>query len=667
MTSSLAVATVADLTPEWLSAVVGTGTVSDFSTERIGTGQVSENHRVTLTYSAGDGPAAVIVKVAASDETSRSSGVSMGLYEREVRFYQDVAPSIDSRALAGCLHAEYEPESGTFCLVLEDVSPATVGNELDGASPGAARLAVAALAELHAPCIGHPSLESAPWLNRESPITGPILSMLYTGFVERYSDRLDPRHTVVADTLVAGFERYQQLSTDSVSATGLVHGDYRLDNLLFSTDDASRPVIAVDWQTVTWGPAATDLSYLLGTAMTTDDRRAHSDELVALYHQGLGDKAPAHLDEFREDVRLQTFFGIIMAIVSPMLVERTGRGDEMFMAAFSRNCEHALDLDAVALLPEPTDPTPLRPESTDEAAHTPGADELWNESWYFDVADEAAGIGAFVRLGITPALDNAWYTAMICGPGIPTIAILDFDLAPPAGLAVSTDTVTATHEIVEELTHAHVTLTGRGEAFDDPADILGDHPNGRAVQVSLDLHWHTDGDPYLYRLTPRYEIPCRVTGVITISGDGIDLAPITIGAPGQRDHSWGVRDWWGMDWVWTTSHFPDGTHLHGLDLRIPQIPAISIGYAQHPGQPTVELNTHRATEVIGDDGLARSTALQIEPGTIALDFHPLGHGPLRLVAEDGRVAYFPRAWGTWTDADGRRGVGWVEWNRNLPG
>ena len=38
------------------------------------------------------------------------------------------------------------------------------------------------------------------------------------------------------------------------------------------------------------------------------------------------------LDDIREGVRRQAFFGVMMAIVSSMLVERTERGDEMFMA-----------------------------------------------------------------------------------------------------------------------------------------------------------------------------------------------------------------------------------------------------------------------------------------------------------------------------------------------
>ena len=42
-----------DLTADWLTAAIGAGTVDRFTTERIGTGQMSECYRVALTYADG--------------------------------------------------------------------------------------------------------------------------------------------------------------------------------------------------------------------------------------------------------------------------------------------------------------------------------------------------------------------------------------------------------------------------------------------------------------------------------------------------------------------------------------------------------------------------------------------------------------------------------------
>ena len=40
----------ADLTAAWLTAAIGAGDITDFTVERIGTGQMSECYRVQLSY-----------------------------------------------------------------------------------------------------------------------------------------------------------------------------------------------------------------------------------------------------------------------------------------------------------------------------------------------------------------------------------------------------------------------------------------------------------------------------------------------------------------------------------------------------------------------------------------------------------------------------------------
>src|SRR3954453_15546421 len=107
---------VEDLSAEWLSGVVG-AQVADFATERVGTGQMSQNHRVRLEYADGEGPATVIVKVAAQDPTSRATGVGMGAYEREIRFYRELAPRIGG-PLAALLAPPFHPAGGWVAGVL---------------------------------------------------------------------------------------------------------------------------------------------------------------------------------------------------------------------------------------------------------------------------------------------------------------------------------------------------------------------------------------------------------------------------------------------------------------------------------------------------------------------------------------------------------------------
>ena len=57
----------------------------------------------------------------------------------------------------------------------------------------------------------------------------------------------------------------------------------------------------------------------------------------------------------------------------------------------------------------------------------------------------------------------------------------------------------------QPLERFHCTLTGTGEAHDDHSAPLREE-RGEPVPVALDLTWQTDGAPYAYRVTTRYEI-----------------------------------------------------------------------------------------------------------------------------------------------------------------
>jgi Phosphotransferase enzyme family len=649
-----------DLTADWLTTAIGAGTVADFTFERIGTGQMSECYRVALHYADGQhGPASVVLKVAAADPSSRQTGLAMGLYEREVRFYNDIAPGLNG-PVAPCHHSAYDPSTGVFDLLLGDATPATVGDEIRGATAEQAMMALTQLGRVHGPLLGDQALADAEWLNRESPVNQGLISALYAGYLERYQAQVAPEHRAVCDAMVATFDASMAQEADSERPRGLVHGDYRLDNMLFGEDGADRPLTVVDWQTVTVGPAFTDVAYFLGCALPVAQRRQQYDELLRAYHDALGPDAGVTLDDVRDGVRRQSFFGVLMAIVSPMLVARTERGDAMFMAMMERHAQHVLDTDALAVLPEPSIPEPLRPALDDEGQHPPTDEPLWSESWYFDFADPGQDVGGWVRLGLIPNEGHAWINALLCGPDLPTIAVLDWDAPlPESPASVRTADVELRLDAVEPLQSYRVSLRGRGEAHDDPAALLRGEA-GRPVDVEMDLTWTTAGTPYQYRLSTRYEIPCTVSGTVTADGRTFTFADVA----GQRDHSWAARDWWSMEWVWSALHLDDGTHLHGLDLRIPGAPPLSAGYSQREGE-VVELQSVVARETFGDNELPLGTTLELEPGGVTASIDVRGHAPVLLTSTDGRLSRFPRAWATVTTTDGRTGVGWVEWNRNL--
>ena len=358
------------------------------------------------------------------------------------------------------------------------------------------------------------------------------------------------------------------------------------------------------------------------------------------------------LDDVREGVRRQSFFGVMMAMCrsDACRTHRSRRRDVHDHAA--RHCQHVLDSGCAGYAAGTWWREPLTPDPADEQAHAAGDEPLWSESWYFDFADPQQGIGGWVRLGLMPNENTTWINALLCGPDMPTIALVDFH---------DTGAIELTLDATDPLRTYTVAVRGTGQAYDDPAALLHGLP-GRPVEATMDLVWTTSGIPYQYRITPRYEIPCTVSGSVTVDGREYTLN----GVPGQRDHSWGVRDWWSMDWVWSALHLDDGTHVHGVDLRIPGAPPIGIGYLQRPGEALVELQAVAARETFADNGLPISTEITFNPGELIATIDIRGHAPVLLTSPDGRISHFPRAWATVTTADGRTGVGWVEWNRNQP-
>jgi hypothetical protein len=237
---------------------------------------------------------------------------------------------------------------------------------------------------------------------------------------------------------------------------------------------------------------------------------------------------------------------------------------------------------------------------------------------------------------------------MLVNPAAPLPALED------DGQAIGLDGLHAEQVCEEPLKRFRVTLDGTGQAHaDESAPLRGEA--GEPIAVALDLVWETAGTPYQWRQSTRYEIPCRVTGSVRVGDEELAFA-----GPGQRDHSWGARDWWAMDWMWSGLHLDDGTHTHAVGL--PERPGVGVGYVQRDGAVS-EIKSVVATAEVADSGLVTRAKIVSGPDELELDVEPVAFGALRLEAPDGRLSLFPRAMCRITAADGRTGTGWVEWNR----
>jgi hypothetical protein len=292
----------------------------------------------------------------------------------------------------------------------------------------------------------------------------------------------------------------------------------------------------------------------------------------------------------------------------------------------------------------------------DEQRHPPGTEELWNESYYLDFVNGSGDLAGYVRIGLYPNLGVTWWTAMVVGAGRPVVASVAYDL--PAlggpGLSLSASGVDITASVIQPLASMTVSGTAPAVIHPDAVSVYAGGP-GEPTTVGFDLAWTTDGVPYHYDLTTRYEVPCLVDGTVTVAGE-----EMAVRGQGQRDHSWGVRDWWAFGWCWAAARLDDGTRVHVADIRIPGHP-LAFGYLQPPGGGVVPVAELRVTEVLGPEGMPSSAAIELEPGGLTLEVAPVAFGPLVLTAADGRTSRFPRAVARFVAGDGRTGSGWIEW------
>jgi aminoglycoside phosphotransferase (APT) family kinase protein len=129
----------------------------------------------------------------------------------------------------------------------------------------------------------------------------------------------------------------------------LIHGDLRLDNLLFT--DENKRAILLDWQTAAVGLPLNDVAYFISTSFAKpNDREKEEKRLVTEYHKLLDVNDTYSFDEAWSDYRRASFIGFIMAVLSAMIVERTDRGDEMFAVMAERSAWQALHLDALSFI-----------------------------------------------------------------------------------------------------------------------------------------------------------------------------------------------------------------------------------------------------------------------------------------------------------------------------
>jgi Phosphotransferase enzyme family len=340
----------ADVTAEWLGAVLDTD-VRTVDVVPIGTGQTGATYRLTVTYARPcELPATFAIKLSSQDDTVRGR-VALG-YRSEHAFYTGVADHVRI-PIPSCHHCEISDDGGDFVLLLTDMAPAVQGDQIGGCTRAEAELVVRALAGLHGPTWCGPQWANFPGLAMSMPDAdaakgfGDVAVMATQITLDRLGDRMAPEN---CDTATESMAMVTPWLLAEPGRFALMHGDYRLDNMLFDPDRTR--VTVVDWQTLGSGLPARDLAYFTATSLLPDVRTDVDHALVDVYHDELLTYGVTDYDRETcwRDYRLGMLQAPLITTLGCAFASNTDRGDDMMVVMLERGCQAIRDLGSMDLV-----------------------------------------------------------------------------------------------------------------------------------------------------------------------------------------------------------------------------------------------------------------------------------------------------------------------------
>jgi aminoglycoside/choline kinase family phosphotransferase len=325
------------LTAAWLTEALGRE-VREVTVTPVGTGQTGCTYRLVL-----DDGTTLVAKTGAEDPEVRQR-VAYG-YRAEVAFYRDIAPTVN--VPVPTVHAmAISEDASQFVLLMEDLAPAEQGDQILGTTGDVVIAGARALAGLHGPRWCDPTWKdldvlTMPLVDADSAkgmgdlarmATDTFLSTLGPRMTEEDRETLDAFPAAVPDWLLAHPERFS-----------LLHGDFRLDNLMLGPDGS---VTVVDWQTLTVGLPARDLAYWITTSVSPDLRREVERYALTAYHQAL-DVPGYSLALCFDDYRAGQLHTLLIATLGWAFTTQTERGGDMMLAMVERACAAIRDLEVL--------------------------------------------------------------------------------------------------------------------------------------------------------------------------------------------------------------------------------------------------------------------------------------------------------------------------------
>jgi len=286
-------ASINDLTAEWFSSILrlarNTNTVQSVDLQRLGESDSLSGYvyRANLSYTNNtkDNPKSLIVKLP-RPRNLRTSSLQQA-YEREVRFYQKLAPTININ-VPKLIYSDIENETGDYVLVLEDF-PALLTRSIEaGATSEQAFELFNLMAKLHAQYWNSSKLAEFEFLNRLASFIERFnnnFPQYLPIFLSRFSNYLQSEEMAIFKVLPESFKTVVEPLLDAPQT--LVHNDISMKNILIQYSSEVPTFVLIDWAMVGQGPGVRDVSFFIETSIPHPMRSEHEKSFLGYYWQRL--------------------------------------------------------------------------------------------------------------------------------------------------------------------------------------------------------------------------------------------------------------------------------------------------------------------------------------------------------------------------------------------
>ncbi len=365
-------ATMAEVTPEWLTASLRQGgcireaTVAAAPRVQIGQGVgiLGELARVTLKYDRDEpgAPKTLIAKIPTADPGGRGIAQMLGFYEKECRFYSEVGDRVGIRT-AHRYYADRDPENVQYIILMEDLGGLAIGDQVAGATVDECRLVVTEVAKLHAKWWASPELGALNWIPFGNDPIIKFAALSYAQslepFLQNFGDHLTGEQH---DMALKFLPRMNPMQDNFVRAPyTLCHGDLRLDNVFWGSPDNTSAVTLVDWQIAIKARGIYDIGYFMSQSVDPEIRATCEENLIRDYLRALKDHGVKDyaFDQAWDDYRLTTMFCFTYPVTSCGSIDLANeRGLQLAMKMLDRSLSAITDLKAYDVL-DRFEPAPL--------------------------------------------------------------------------------------------------------------------------------------------------------------------------------------------------------------------------------------------------------------------------------------------------------------------